>query len=370
MVSGQLRDEIQKRAFEAGFDAVGVTTPAIMPEAAERMRCFVDLQRHGEMQWLAENLHRRTNPKELWPDAVSIIVLGMNYGPENASLGSLATRTEGYISVYARGGDYHQLVKRRLKKLAGWIYEQTGHMVKVFVDTAPVMEKPLAEAAGIGWQGKHTNLVSRKSGSWLFIGSIFTTLPLEPSVPEKNHCGNCRKCLDICPTDAFPAASQIDARRCISYLTIEHKGHIAAELRRKIGNRIFGCDDCLLVCPWNKFAQASKETRFHVRGSANNPPLPDLLELNETTFRTRFAGSPIKRAGRDGFLRNVLIAAGNSSDKSLIDKIEPLVSDNATIVRAMAVWALARLCSPDQFASLRDRYANLETDKVVQNEWS
>jgi epoxyqueuosine reductase len=321
------------------------------------------------MDWMAATAERRANPKALWPEARSIVVLGVNYGPESDPLESLAARDRGTISVYARGRDYHEVIKGKLKELAGFLAARGGSDVKVFVDTAPVMEKPLAEAAGIGWQGKHTVLVSREYGNWLFLGSIFTTAELPPDEPEPDHCGSCRRCLDACPTDAFPAPYQLDARRCISYLTIEHKGHIAPELRPGIGNRIFGCDDCLAVCPWNKFAQAGREARLAGREDLAAPPLAELARLDDAGFRTRFAGTPIKRTGRDRFVRNVLIALGNSGDAALVDDVLALLDDASPLVRAMAVWAAGRLLPRERVAQLAAARTSSETDEQVRSEW-
>ena len=293
----------------------------------------------------------------------------MNYAPESNPLESLNDKMRGIVSCYARGKDYHVIVKKALKKLAGWLYRETGNEVKVFVDTAPLLEKPLAEKAGLGWQGKHTNLVSSEFGSWLFLGSILTTLEIEPDDEGVQSCGTCRKCLDICPTSAFPEPYELDARRCISYLTIEYKGHIDHEFREPMGNRIYGCDDCLAVCPWNKFAKQAREIRFMARPETNNPPLAELLRLDEDGFRERFKGTPVKRATRDGLVRNVLIAAGNSSDPSLLPLIRPLLHDGSDIVRAMAVWALGRLMPEEDFAKTRALFEGCEKDAYVKSEW-
>ena len=289
------------------------------------MQAFVEAGLHGDMHWMAETQARRGSPKALWPEVRSVIMLGMSYAPASDPLAVLDQPDRAAISCYAQGKDYHDVVKSALKRVARWLVAETGAEVKVFVDTAPVMEKPLAAASGLGWQGKHTNLVSREHGSWLFLGAIFTTLVLEPDAPEADHCGSCNRCLTACPTNAFPAPYRLDPRRCISYLTIEHKGHIAPEFRKPMGNRIYGCDDCLAVCPWNKFAQAASEQRFAARAAADNPPLAELLVLDDAGFRARFAGMPIKRTGRDRFVRNVLIAAGNSGDASLLPHVERLL---------------------------------------------
>jgi epoxyqueuosine reductase len=321
------------------------------------------------MDWMATTAERRADPRILWPEARSIIVLGVNYGPADDPLANLDARDRGTISVYARGRDYHEVIKGKLKELAGFLAARAGADVKVFVDTAPVMEKPLAEAAGLGWQGKHTVLVSREFGNWLFLGSIFTTAELPPDSAEADHCGSCRRCLDVCPTKAFSAPYQLDARRCISYLTIEHKGHIAPELRAGIGNRIFGCDDCLAVCPWNKFAEVGREARLSQRDEFAAPLLADLIRLDDAAFRARFAGTPIKRTGRDRFVRNVLIAIGNSGDPALADEAVRLLDDASPLVRAMAVWALARLLPSDRVADLAAARLGVEADQDVMSEW-
>lgn len=366
-------EEFQKRllakAFEAGFDGMGIACVDELPDLREALECFVEAGRHGDMGWLEEHLDRRSHPTGLWPDVRSVIMLGMNYGPDLDPLEALHEKSNGAISVYAKGKDYHTIINKRLKQVAGWLYRETGEEVKIFVDTAPVTEKPLAASAGLGWQGKHSNIVSRQFGSWLFLGAIFTTAQLSSTVEESDHCGGCSRCLDICPTEAFIGPYQLDARRCISYLTIEYKGHIDLELREKMGNHIFGCDDCLAVCPWNKFAQRAREQRFHPRTECDNPPLSDLLELDDAAFRERFKGTPIKRAGRDCFVRNVLIACGHSQDVCLVEKIIPRLRDEAPVVRAMAVWALSRLMSDDGFSRLKSEMFADETDLDVRKEW-
>jgi epoxyqueuosine reductase len=369
-----LKQLLLAEARAAGFAAAQVTTPAaIGPLLAERLAAFISDGRHGDMDWMATTATRRGHPLALWPEARSIVVLGMSYTPEEDPLAVLAERSRGAISCYAQSKDYHDVVKAGLKRVAGSLARASGAQVKVFVDTAPLMEKPLAEAAGLGWQGKHTNLVSRDHGSWLFLGAILTTAEMTPDAPETDHCGSCRRCLDVCPTNAFPAPYQLDARRCISYLTIEHKGHIPAELREAMGNRVFGCDDCLAVCPWNKFAAAARETRLAARDAARSPPLAELLALDDAAFRARFAGTPVKRTGRDRVVRNALIAAGNSGDAGLIAAVERLMDDASPLVRAMAVWALRRLVGPDTdpeaWAAARKRYAGRETDSAVRAEW-
>ncbi len=320
------------------------------------------------MAWLAETAERRGSPKALWPEVRSVVMLGVNYGPDCDPLKTLADRQAGTISVYARNRDYHDLIKGALKRIASAFAAHTGANVKVFVDTAPVMEKPLAEAAGLGWQGKHTNLVSRDFGSWLFLGAIFTDAVLAPDEAETDHCGQCRACLDICPTDAFPAPYRLDARRCISYLTIEHDGPVPRDLRPLIGNRIFGCDDCLAVCPWNKFAKKGRQAKLAARAELSAPRLADLARLDDGGFRKLFSGSPVKRIGRDRFVRNVLIAIGNSSDRGLAEEAERLIGDDAPQVRGAAVWALQRL-APDRVAALSRQCAAHEIDCDVRAEW-
>jgi len=321
------------------------------------------------MKWLADTAPRRGNPKALWPEVHSVIMLGMNYAPGTNSLEALADRHAGNISVYARNRDYHDLIKGALKRIATAFAARAGADVKVFVDTAPVMEKPLAEAAGIGWQGKHTNLVSQKFGSWLFLGAIFTDAVLDRDTAESDHCGSCRACLDVCPTNAFPAPYRLDARRCISYLTIEHDGPIARELRPLIGNRIFGCDDCLAVCPWNKFAERGRQSKLAAREELNAPRLEALAQLDDKVFRNFFAGSPVKRVGRARFIRNVLIAIGNSANDELAEQAEKLLDDDSPQVRGAAVWALQRL-APARVSSLAARHVTREQDRDVIDEWA
>ena len=323
---------------------MGICRPDAIPEAAGRLRAFVDQGFHGQMAWMAERMAWRGDPAALWPEARSVVMLAEPYTPDSDPLADLDQRDCGNISVYARHRDYHDLVKKRLKRVGRWLLEQApGHEIKVFVDTAPVMEKPLAQAAGLGWQGKHTNLLSRDLGNWFFLGALFTTVDLPPDPPETEHCGSCRACLDICPTEAFPAPFQLDARRCISYLTIEHKGPVAPELRAKMGNRIYGCDDCLAVCPWNKFAAAAHEQRYAARPDLALPPLAELAALDDAGFRARFSGSPIKRIGRDRFVRNVLYAIGNSGDDGLRPAAQARVGDADPVVADAAVWAMERL---------------------------
>jgi epoxyqueuosine reductase len=362
-----LKQSIVEEAKALGFDAVRFASAEAVDGAGAALDVFVGEGRHGDMNWLARTAERRKAPRALWPEARSVILLGLNYGRRGDPLAILDQRSRGAISIYAQGADYHDVLKAKLKPLAARVQQLVRGEVKIFVDTAPVMEKPLAARAGLGWQGKHTTLVSREFGSWLFIGSIFTSAEIEPGVPEEDHCGGCRRCLDICPTNAFTAPYQIDARACISYLTIEHKGHIAARFRAAMGNRIFGCDDCLAVCPWNKFASMAHEAKLSVRHDSDSPPLAELLALDDTAFRSRFRGTPIKRTGRDRFLRNVLIAAGNSGDASLVTLVEARLQDTSPLVRAMAVWALARL-APQRFNALRGLHSN-DPDPAVRSEW-
>ena len=331
-------------AREAGFAKVGICRPDAVPEIADRLAAFVDAGHHGQMAWMAERMHWRGNPAALWPAARSVIMLAEPYTPEHDPLAVLEQRDRAAISVYAQGRDYHDIVKKRLKRVGRWLIEQVPDAeIKVFVDTAPVMEKPLAQAAGLGWQGKHTNLLGRDLGSWFFLGAIFTTVDFEPDKAEVSHCGSCTACLDICPTAAFPAPYQLDARRCISYLTIEHKGPVDTDLRAMMGNRIYGCDDCLAVCPWNKFAQEGRDARYAARDDLVAPPLAQLAALDDTAFRARFSGSPIKRIGRDRFVRNVAYAIGNSGDAGLIPAISPLVDDPDPAVADAARWAIIKL---------------------------
>jgi epoxyqueuosine reductase len=352
-----------------GFDAFGVTRPDAIPQAAGRLRGFLAGGAHGDMDWMARNADRRSDPRLIWRDGRSIVMLGVNYGPDENPLAVLQQRMQGAVSVYARGDDYHEVIKPRLKKLGRWLIDNAGGEIKVFVDTAPVMEKPLAEAAGLGWQGKHTNLVSRELGSWLFLGAIFTSLDLPVDAVERDHCGTCRSCLDVCPTAAFPAPYQLDARRCISYLTIEHKGPISRALRPLIGNRIYGCDDCLAVCPWNKFAQSGREVKLAARTALQAPQLSDLARLDDAGFRTLFAKSAVKRIGRARFLRNVLVAIGNSGSAELADEAERLLEDSSALVRGAAVWALGRL-DRGRLVRCAQTQRSAETDPEVMDEWA
>jgi epoxyqueuosine reductase len=367
-----LKRALANAAHQHGFDLVGITRPDSIPQALERLRHFLAEGAHGDMDWMETTAARRGSPRALWPQVRAIIMLGLNYGqqPQDDPLAILARRDRGAISVYARSEDYHDVIKPRLKALARWLIAQAGGDAKVFVDTAAVMEKPLAAAAGLGWQGKHTNLVSRQFGSWLFLGAIFTTLELPADAPEIDHCGSCRACLDVCPTAAFPAPYRLDARRCISYLTIEHKGPIPRELRNAIGNRIFGCDDCLAVCPWNKFAQAGRESKLAAREELMAPRLADLAGLDDAAFRKMFSKSPVKRMGRDRFVRNVLIAIGNSGDATLAAPAVQLLDDPSELVRGAAVWVLSRLMPAERFAALaRDRRPH-ESEPSLAAEWT
>ena len=369
MESAEAKSTIRAMARRLGFDAAGFAPPVLDAEAGRNLARYLDLGFHGDMDWLFRRAGARAQPKHLWPEVKSVIVLTLNYGPSHDPLAILARPDLGAVSVYAQGRDYHDVVKKRLKALGRWLVGRYGCDVKVFVDTAPVMEKPLAEQAGIGWQGKHTNLVSRRHGSWLFLGEIFTTLELPADAAEADHCGSCHRCLDVCPTDAFPAPYRLDPRRCISYLTIEHKGHIAREFRKPMGNRIYGCDDCLAVCPWNKYASSTKEYAFEPRAELTAPKLADLAGLDDAGFRKMFAGSAIKRIGRARFVRNVLIALGNSGDAAMVPVIAGVLADPSPLVRAMAVWALTRLMDPGDFDRLRARHAAGETDAGVAAEW-
>ncbi len=338
-----LKAGLVREAREVGFAACRVCAPEAVPEVPGRLEQYLDVGYHGQMGWLADRADWRGDPRVLWPEVRSIIMLAEPYTPEHDPLEDLAHRDRGVVSVYARGRDYHDVVKKRLKRLARWLVAQADCAVKVFVDTAPVAEKPLAAAAGLGWQGKHTNLVSRDLGNWFFLGAIFTTAKLEPDEAEVDHCGSCRRCLDICPTDAFPAPYQLDARRCISYLTIEHKGPVEPDLRPGLGNRIYGCDDCLAVCPWNKFAVQARDQRYAARGDLVGPSLMDLAGLDDAGFRQKFSGSPIKRTGRDRFVRNVAYAIGNSGDPELRPAVEALTNDADPVVAEAAQWAVQRL---------------------------
>ena len=359
--AARLAPALKAKAAELGFDLCRVAPPDAIAAAGERLAQWLELGWHGDMAWMGAA--RRADPRALWPEARACVMLGVNYAPAGDPLAATRRPQVGAVSVYARHRDYHDVIKGRLKQLAGWFSARAGAEVKVFVDTAPVMEKPLAEAAGLGWQGKHTNLVSREFGSWLFLGAMFTSAGLPADPPERDHCGLCRACLDACPTRAFPAPYQLDARRCVSYLTIEHKGPIAPELRPGIGNRVYGCDDCLAVCPWNKFAREGREAKL-AAPDWRDPPLEELARLDDAAFRARFAGSPIKRIGRDRFLRNVMIAIGNSGDAGLAPAVRARLADASALVRGAAVWALARL-DPAEAAASGD-----DPDASVRAEWA
>jgi len=364
-----LREALTREALALGFDCIGITAPGTIEKAGAHFLEFIASGGHGDMDWLAAQPERRVDPCGLWADVRSVIMLGVNYGPDSDPLAILEQRTRAAISVYAQGDDYHDLIKKRLKALARWLVATAPSDVKVFVDTAAVMEKPLAQAAHLGWQGKHTNLVSREFGSWLFLGAIYTTLELPRADAEIDHCGSCQACLDICPTAAFPAPYKLDARRCISYLTIENKGPIPREFRKAIGNRIYGCDDCLAACPWNKFAQEGREAKLAARDELRAPGLAELARLDDAAFRTLFTKSPVKRIGRDRFLRNVLIAIGNSGDAELAKDAQRLVGDESALVRGAAVWALGQLVAREAFEALRSAAMNNEHDDSVRQEW-
>ena len=344
--------------------------PDAIARAKDALAQFLADGQHGDMDWLATTAERRGDPRALWPDVRSVLMLGVNYGPAHDPLALLQERERGAISVYAQGDDYHDVIKTKLKALARWLVANAGGDVKVFVDTAAVMEKPLAASAGLGWQGKHTNLVSRRFGSWLFLGAIFTTLELPADAAEADHCGQCRACLDVCPTAAFPAPYRLDARRCISYLTIEHKGPIPRELRPLMGNRIYGCDDCLAVCPWNKFAQRGRDAKLAARAALRAPQLADLAQLDDAAFRALFTKSPVKRTGRDRFVRNVLIAIGNSGDPALAEAAQARLDDASPLVRGAAVWALRQLLPQGELAALGDGRQPVEADPDVTAEWA
>lgn len=359
---------LKQRSEQLGFDGVGICRADEAWDAGERLEAFVEAERHGAMDWMKTTLERRKTPTSMWPDARSAVVVGLNYGPRTDPMRNLDATDRGNISVYARGKDYHDVLKKRLKQLARDFVHSFDADVKVFVDTAPLMEKPLAAKAGLGWQGKHTNLVSRPLGSWLFLGVMLTDAELTPDSAEIDHCGSCRACLDICPTDAFPAPYQLDARRCISYLTIEHPGPIPTEFRAAMGNRIYGCDDCLAVCPWNKFAEQARENAFWARPELDLPELADLVALDDAGFRDVFSGSPIKRIGQARFVRNVLIAIGNSNQSALLSAVTPRLDDPEPLIRGAAIWALMRL-DREWFERERAQRAAQETDPDVLAEW-
>ena len=364
-----IKDDIRSALTQEGFDLVGFARPEDVLPAGAHLKPFLQAGRHGDMGWLAHNHEKRTDPKRLWPDVKSVIVVALNYGPDHDPLPLLERKERGVISVYAQGSDYHEVIKKKLKRVGRWMKDTFEADLKVFVDTAPVMEKPLAAAAGIGWSGKHTNIVSSELGSWTFLGVIYSALNLPPDDAANNHCGTCTNCLDVCPTDALTGPFQMDARKCISYLTIECKGHIPRYLRHKMGNRIYGCDDCLAVCPWNKFAQVTSTPEFEPRTELTAPLLADYVMLDDGAFRQVFSKSPIKRIGRDRFVRNVLIAISNSRLPELAQQAEALLNDQSSLVRAMAVWACGQLLSTERFDQLRTLYSRGETDVFVADEW-
>ncbi len=367
--SAALVAELRARAKHLGFDAFGITAADARPDLRDRLDAALSAGWQDGMAWMGETADRRASPAALWDGVRSVIMLGVNYGPDRDPMETLAQRDRGTISVYARNRDYHEIIKGRLKELAGLLARRSGAEVKVFVDTAPVMEKPLAEAAGLGWQGKNTILVSREFGSWLFLGAIFSSAELPADAPHPESCGSCSRCVDICPTNAFPAPFQLDARRCLSYLNIEHEGPIPLEFRAPMGNRVYGCDDCLAVCPWNKFASVSREAKLRARDELNAPALADLAALDDEAFRALFSGSPIKRIGHKRFLRNVLIAIGNSGDAALAPLAQKHLHDLDPVVRGAAVWATRRLVAADEAARLALDFLPAEADMTVQAEW-
>ncbi len=362
-------EALRAQAKALGFDACGIADVRLPWPAGARLEEFLAAGRHGDMHWLAETQARRAHPQALWPEARSAILLGMSYAPAHDPLALLLRHEQGLLSAYAARRDYHEVIKGRLKQLAQWLVSQTISGVKVFVDTAPLMEKPLAQAAGLGWQGKHTNLVSRQHGSWLLLGAILTTAELAPDANEADHCGQCRACLDICPTQAFPAPYQLDARRCIAYLTIEHAGPIPREFRAAMGNRVFGCDDCLAVCPWNKFAQVSTQAKLAISADLLLAPLEALAALDDAAFRARFAGTPVKRTGRDRFVRNVLVAIANSGEARLAASALARLTDGSALVRGAAVWACTQLLDPETLTGFKTYFRDREPDQAVRAEW-
>jgi epoxyqueuosine reductase len=360
---------LRQLARDEGLSPPRITSALLSDAIGRRLDSALAAGHHGDMAWMEDRSDQRKSPDALWPEAKSAVIFAQPYGQDIDCLERLENKSDGVISTYALNRDYHDVFKAKLKRIARWFHQSTDEKVKIFVDTAPLMEKPLAEQAGLGWQGKHTNLVSRDAGSWFFIGTILTSAQLPRDSTETDHCGTCTACLDICPTKAFPSPYQLDARRCISYLTIEHKGHIEKAFRSKMGNRIYGCDDCLAVCPWNKFAEATREAKLQARQDLVSPHLSDLLELDDADFRKLFSGSPVKRTGRDRFIRNCLIAAGNSGDLTLMSSIEKLMMDRSPLVRAMAVWAASQLLEPMAFSNFRDLYIASEKDPDVCAEW-
>ncbi len=365
----KLVEQLKTRATKLGFDSFGICSAKKNPLLEKQLNQAIKNGWYGDMDWLADSAKRRANPQELWHDAKSIIMVGISYAPSKNPLLFLDEKSKGNISVYAKNRDYHDIIKGRLKELAGLLARKTNGDVKVFVDTAPVMEKPLAQAAGLGWQGKHSVVVSRDFGSWLFLGAIFSDIELPNSNPQKQLCGSCTKCLDICPTFAFPKAFQLDATKCLAYYNNEHKGHIPLEFRAPMGNRIFGCDDCLAICPWNKFAKKTSEIKLQAREELEKPALIDLIKLDDIKFRKLFAGSPVKRLGVIRFIRNVLIAVGNSRDKNLLDAVEKRLSDNEPLIRAMAIWAFIKLANEEEIEEQRKKFLPKEKDEIVAKEW-
>lgn len=366
--SAALKAFLTEQARALGFSSVGVAALDGVTQH-DRLRTFLDEGRHGDMEWMATTADRRADPRVLWPEARTAIIVGHSYAPDSDPMAALSDPERGVISVYAQGRDYHDVLKGKIKTLAASFARKSGADVKVFVDTAPLMEKPLAQLAGVGWQGKHTNLVSREHGSWLFLGAILTTAELPPDAPESDHCGSCTRCLDACPTRAFPAPYQLDARRCLAYLSIEYRGHISEEFRAPMGNRIFGCDDCLAVCPWNKFAEVSREAKYAATAATAAPSIAEILALDDAAFRKRFAGTPVKRTGRDRIVRNALIAAANSGDARHVPAAKELLQDASPLVRAMAVWAISILAETAETDKLRRTYKPRETDPGVIAEW-
>ena len=363
------QSEIISKSKELGFDTIEISKPELKEEVKNNLNNFLENNYHGEMDWLKKNQYRRESPKNLWADVKTIICLGVNYGPATDPLKSLEKKEFGNISVYARGQDYHKIIKKNLKEFGRWLSKRLDCDLKVFVDTAPVMEKNIAELAGLGWQGKHTNLVSKEFGSWLFLSEIFINIDLKEDFKEKDSCGTCKKCLEICPTNAFTDKYKLDARKCISYLTIEHKSQIPLEFRKKIGNRIYGCDDCLAICPWNKFAKESKEIKFSSEKNITDLTLSNLSSFNDEDFRNFFSGSPIKRIGRDRFLRNVLIAIGNSNNKELAKKALSNINDKSSLVRGAAIWAIRRLLNNSELKKIKENSLSKEKDLSVISEW-
>jgi epoxyqueuosine reductase len=364
------KENILKKLYELGFDDIGIANIDDIPDQREELDSFLSNGFHGDMIWLEKNKDRRSHPSKIWDETVSIIVVSKNYGPDENPIQNISRKTDANISVYARAEDYHHVIKNQLKEFSSWLKERFDIDSKYFVDTAPIMEKPIAQIAGLGWQGKHTNLVSQRLGSWFFLGVVLIPIYIEPSKTELNHCGSCRSCIDICPTNAIIAPHKLDARKCISYLTIEYKGHIPRHLREKIGNRVYGCDDCLAVCPWNKFAQVTNDINLKGREELNLPNLGFFLDFDYSNFNGYFMNSPIKRIGKDRFLRNILIAAGNSNSKKLVKKIEKHIKNHSPIVRSAAIWSIKKLTSIEKFNNMKDTYEHDEIDPNVLREWN